>query len=301
MQRSLEEILGAIDMLGDLIINLDGQSIPLVFSIIPEPTTDPSILEALHDPTNATKVKKATGAANGLFGKFKGLFDTESSLETAGNLVTEYSERPMRLHLLCQKTWKPVGEGYVIKTPRETVPKLLPLLNAAVTGMKVANGVAKIGHWFGLPSWAEIPEAWVEGAESAVNGLDACASEYRCVAEAAGGFSTEEQARKTELSDFQVREFKKFVAENDPVTKDDNGEEVEEYWADLLVKVVTKKDGRVLWVSEEGKLELEAEAALDTQATEKIRKAAAEEEVQRKQVSRSVSCPHAPHLPTRVE
>ena len=261
MLAQLDRALGAIDTLQNIIVDLDKQEIPLIFGIFPEPVVAPSILEALKDPTNVGKVEHAAGAVKDLFSKFKGIFDTDSSLEMVGNMITEFSPRPMKLHLLCQKTWQPVGEGYEIKTPREIVPKLLPLLGAAVKGMKTVNGIAKVGQWFGLPSWAQIPEAWSEAAESAVDGLKSATSEYKCVAEAAGGFSPGDVERKTELSDYQVREFKKFLEDNNPVMKvDDHGHRKEEYWQDLLVKVVAKKDGRVLWVSAEGKRQLEEEA-----------------------------------------
>ena len=105
-----------------------------------------------------------------------------------------------------------------------------------------------------------------------MEGLDAATSEYNCVAEAAGEFLSGEQERRTVLSDFQVREFTKFLEENNPLMKEDeDGEEEEEFWEDLLVKVVSKKDGRVLWVSEEGKEQLEQEQALDAQATARAR------------------------------
>ena len=44
-----------------------------------------------------------------------------------------------------------VGAGYEIKTPRTTVPKLLPLMEVGLKSMMLVNGISKLGRFFGLP------------------------------------------------------------------------------------------------------------------------------------------------------
>ena len=73
------------------------------------------------------------------------------------NLIDELTGEPVR------------GEGYpiVITTPKEVVPKLLPVMQVGMRAMSLYNGVAGIVRMFGAPA-PSVPEAWREGAQSSI-------------------------------------------------------------------------------------------------------------------------------------
>jgi hypothetical protein len=152
------------------------------------------------------------------------------------------------LRLLCQYSWKPVGAGYRIQAPRDSVPKLLPLLSVGLKGMKAVCGIGSLGRMFGLP-WPDMPESAVGVAEKLVDGLG---SEFACVTAAAGAAAGGDSARaRTAVSKFQQAEFEAFLRQHDP----------KEMWKAQLARVALRS-GQVLWVSEASNAMLQAEGQL---------------------------------------
>eukprot|EP01045_Picozoa_sp_COSAG04_P008881 COSAG04_NODE_501_length_13363_cov_9.158137_9_plen_1203_part_00 len=247
LKVSIGDVKQGVEAVRKTVVNLDKSEIPAVFVIEPATSLKDSVIEQLKNG----EVGAAEEEVKGMFARFKSVFDAESPMDKVQTAVDEFSAKKMTLRLVCQATGQPVGEGYEITAPRETVPKLLPLMEVGLKTMKVLNGAAKMGRMFGIPL-PEIPQGCVGTVESLVDGLGAGESGYACVAEAAGeavkGSSGE---AKTALSQFQLAEFRKFLEENDP----------EGSWKGLLVRVALE-NGDVLWVSEEGKSQLEEDEQL---------------------------------------
>jgi hypothetical protein len=83
-----------------------------------------------------------------------------------------------------------------------------------------------------------------------VTGLELESEQFACVAEAAGD-DLSNGASLTELSQYQLSEFERFLARSDP----------EQTWRDQLVRVALRS-GEVLWVSQMGQEKLERDSNL---------------------------------------
>ena len=224
----LPKVLSGIEAVRATIVNLEQSPVPLVFAIEMVPRT-----------------QGARGSAAGFERRFKAIFNAANKMEAVQAALDDLDCSSMTLRLLCQYTWEPVGAGYPIPQPRDTVPKLLPLLEAGLKGMKAVKGVGGLGRMFGLPV-PEIPESAIEGIGQMVDELGSAG--YACVEEAAakaGG------GNPTSVSRFQQSEFEAFLRKHDP----------EANWKSQLVRVALIS-GEVLWVSEAAHATLRAEGRL---------------------------------------
>jgi hypothetical protein len=163
----------------------------------------------------------------------------------------------MYLYLIDEYTGDPVvtaeGGFYPIEItqPSENAVKLLPLMRAGLKVMSVVNSAAFVGHMFGVPI-PSVPNAWKEKANNAVGSLDMKSSveEFDVLQETIDS----ENETKAEGKDKQairgaaLREFERFLAENDPKNSFCG-----------LNRVVTA-DGKACWTIL-GQTEFEAEEA----------------------------------------
>eukprot|EP01048_Picozoa_sp_COSAG05_P010783 COSAG05_NODE_972_length_6361_cov_24.297189_1_plen_474_part_10 len=186
------------------------------------------------------------------FQKIKSIF-SKGSLANAKKAIDVFSGgKAVTLYLVDQYSGDPVGKGYTIDTPGEVLPRILPLMETGLKVMKAAQGVGKLGRMFGLPTPC-VPESWIEAGGDLINGLNGGDEGYQCVTEAAGlaVAGKEGNDRKTALSQFQARQFERFLKKHDP---DDS-------WKDSLLRIATK-DGQVLWVTEKSLDRIDAQGQL---------------------------------------
>jgi hypothetical protein len=253
INKKMDMALSGIEVVRTTMVTLDKSTIPSVFIIQLDGSMKTEVIERLK----AGEVNGMTQKAKqSLLGRFKAIFCASAPIEAVQGAVDSFATKDLRLRLICQYTWQPVGEGYVIKAPRKSVPKLLPLAEAGLKAMKTVNGVSELGRLIGLPT-PKIPESWVSDVEKLVDGLGAGNSPYQCIADALQDESTA-GGDATTLSDFQLREFQLFLDEHD----------TEQSWQKVLTKVCTT-DGETLWVSKDGRELLTAHGKL-TRATPEV-------------------------------
>jgi len=130
----------------------------------------------------------------------------------------------------------------------ELAEKALPYMNMGVKAMKLGNGVAGVARVFGIPA-PKIPKDWIAKAENEVQLLDqdSTVAEFDILAEAldsAGGEGAEES--KT-LRGHALKELHTFI-----LSKDEKGD------FGGLVRICDRKNGRVIWTTEEGRTDMEA-------------------------------------------
>ena len=97
--------------------------------------------------------------------------DTDTVKECIDSLVVGSK---YYLYLVDEYTMQPVeGEGYPIEitTPKEFIPKVLPLLKVGLKAMAAVNTVARMGRCLGLPVIA-IPHDMMSDAQTAVGRMD---------------------------------------------------------------------------------------------------------------------------------
>jgi hypothetical protein len=227
IKGQLTKVLSGIEAVQRTIVNLDSSRIPLIFCIEITP----------RDPSDARWESR-----------LKAVFSAGSALAAVQAAVDDMDAGTFTLRLLCQYSWEPVGAGYRIQAPRDSVPKLLPLLSVGLKGMKAVRGIGNLGRMLGL-SLPDLPESAVGAAEKLVDGLG---SEFACVTAAAGAAAARGSARaRTAVSKFQLAEFEAFLRQHDP----------KEAWKAQLARVALRS-GQVFWVSEGSNAMLQAQGQL---------------------------------------
>ena len=240
---ALLDVRERIEAVRKTVVNMDAVQIPMIFT-----------LELCSsDADNADEVNLQE--AKSLFDRFGEMLRPTNTLKSVQESIDGLRGPKLKLRLLCQYTWEPVGEGYEIRAPRDNVPRLLPLLSVGLKGLRVCNGAAAIGQLFLGNIIPEIPEAMMQEAERIVDGLPDGLHAYPSVVELVGDVARgESDAAKQELNRFQQHEFRVFLQEHDP----------HERWRSVLSKVPLA-DGTVLWVSHAGYAKLEDAGELDTE------------------------------------
>ena len=87
--------------------------------------------------------------------------------------------------MLCQYTLEPVGDGYEIEAPRDTIPTLLPLMVFGLKAMQTLNGVASLGKMLLGPAVPTLPQAFLNDAEDMLAETPSNLEQFTCVLEAA--------------------------------------------------------------------------------------------------------------------
>ena len=251
MQEVKGELLNVrqrVEAVRKTILNLHDEQVPLIFTLELCPKDD------------AESMIVSDEQARSLFGWLKGMFSRSNDLiSVQSNIDKLRGRQKLKLRLLCQYTWEPVGEGYELDAPRVMVPKLLPLLSLAMKGSDALGGALAISRLFLGSLVAEVPKGVVEDAKELVTGLPEGLHAYPCVMDelakvALKGDDSEDAVRK-ELDRFQQQEFRSFLKKHDP----------EEKWRGHLSKTPLA-DGTVIWVSKKGLEKLRDEGLLDTES-----------------------------------
>ena len=233
-----------IEVVRKTIVNLDSEQVPLVFTL------------SLGPPNGTAPI--SDDEAKGLFGRFSQILQKHNPLTTVRDHLDALKGQKVNLRLLCQYPWEPVGEGYEIRAPRQEVPPLLPLLSVGVKGLQTVNTAAAVANLFlgGVLPGRIIPASVIRDAESLADGIPEGLHSYPSVVELAGqvALQGETATARQALSHYQQQQFKQFLRTHDP----------EGHWRGHLRRVPLA-DGTVLWVSEAGLRQLEAEGMLDNE------------------------------------
>eukprot|EP01043_Picozoa_sp_COSAG02_P039319 COSAG02_NODE_3096_length_7380_cov_36.086910_2_plen_796_part_00 len=232
-----------IEAVRKTIVNLDSEQVPLVFTLSLCPASDRVV---------------SVEEAKGLFGRFSQILHKHNPLHTVRDHLDALKGHRLKLRLLCQYTWEPVGEGYELRAPLQEVPPLLPLLSVGVKGLQTVNAAAAVANVFlgGVLPERIVPETVIRDAKSLADGIPEGLYSYPSVVELATQVALQgetEEARQA-LSQYQQQQFKLFLK-----THDSDG-----HWRGHLRRVPLA-DGTVLWVSEDGFKKLEDEGMLDSE------------------------------------
>ena len=248
MEGAILSLRERVEVVRKTIINLDAEQVPLVF-----------VLELCPTPEDGG-AQVSESEAKSLFGRFSQMLQRNNPLDAVKRQLDGLKGKKVKLRLLCQCTWKPVGEGYELHAPREDVPPLLPLLSLGVKGLKAVNLAASVAQVFLGSMLPErlIPNSVLDDATALVDGLPEGLHEYPCVVELSEGAvqaGDSAEAKHQTLSLYQQQQFVLFLKKHDP----------QEKWRGLLRRVPLA-DGTVQWVSEAGLSQLEAEGMLDSES-----------------------------------
>jgi hypothetical protein len=227
-----------IEAVRKTVVNLDAEQVPMAcrLELCPKDTAEVTISHT---------------EARSLFDRLRDLFKKTNDLNSVQDHIDKLGGQKLKLRLLCQKTWEPVGVGYELDTPRDQVPKLLPLLGLGMQGsMPEAIGTFFLGSLV-----AEVPTGVVQDAEELVAELPTGLYNYPCVTGHVISPKSNPEAMQLALDRFQQEEFRSFLQTVDR----------DEVWRSHLSKTPLA-NGTVLWVSKEGYKELEDEKLLDTES-----------------------------------
>jgi hypothetical protein len=245
IEGAILDIKERIEVVRQTMINLDAEQIPLIFTLALEP----------KDKHRGHTV--SDGVAKSLFGRFRQMLERHNPLSAVQSHLDAFRGQRLKLQLLCQYTWEPVGDGFELRAPREEIPPLLPLLSVGVKGLRAVNTASAIGSVFlkGICPDQLIPEAVMADAQAMVDGLPDGLHTYPCVIELAREVALQGEAAgsRKALSHYQQQQFKLFLKTHDP----------DSHWRNYLRRVPLA-DGTVLWVSESGYRQLEEEGMLDS-------------------------------------
>jgi hypothetical protein len=131
----------------------------------------------------------------------------------------------------------------------ELAEKALPYMNMGVKAMKLGNGVAGVvARVFGIPA-PKIPKDWISKAENEVQLLDqdSTVAEFDILAEALDSAGAEGAEESKTLRGHALKELHAFI-----LSKDEKGD------FGGLVRICDRKNGRVIWTTEDGRTDMEA-------------------------------------------
>jgi hypothetical protein len=145
-------------------------------------------------------------------------------------------------------TGEPVTGGvYPIEITEQSdyLKKAMPYMKVGLTAMKAANGLAGVARMFGVPA-PKVPKSVIARASKEVKVLDqeSTVAEFGVLQSALDGGGEE----KKTLRGAALKELHAFILE-----KDQGGGFAG------LVRICDKDSGKVIWVSEESKQEMEGE------------------------------------------
>ena len=111
-QNQHKEVMMGIETLGDRIeavrrtvVNLEQSQVPCIFTVEMIVETRPS-----------------TEQSKNMFRRLGTMLDPRRSLRAVKQAIDDLKGQRMMLQLLCQYTYQPVGHGYVIRAPTDTLP-----------------------------------------------------------------------------------------------------------------------------------------------------------------------------------
>jgi hypothetical protein len=114
-QDQHREVMTGISVLGDRIeavrrtvINLEQSKVPCIFTV-------EMMVESGQPPPD-------TAQSKGLLRRLGTMLDPRRPLRAVRQAIDDLKGQRMMLQLLCQYTYEPVGHGYVIRAPKETLP-----------------------------------------------------------------------------------------------------------------------------------------------------------------------------------
>ena len=172
--------------------------------------------------------------------------DPKGAIEGALNAFLAKDE--LSMHLVCELCGQPQSSKdeeagpwpYSITAQNEkskaVAAKVMPLASIALKGAAAINGISGMGRMFGYPL-PKVPESCIGGLKNAVGSLEeeSSVASYRLVE---AQLQTGNRENSTKVEGSCLREFEKFLEENDP--KHD--------WAGLSRVVLD--DGPAMWCCE---------------------------------------------------
>jgi hypothetical protein len=268
LKAGITNLEARIEAVRHTVINLQQALVPCIFTV-------EMVIDSTRQPdTTQTRSR---------LGRFFQMLDPRKSLGAVKKAIDDLKGHQLKLHLLCQYTYEPVGHGYLIRAPKETLPvrprsiaysfcalkylltikgmlqKLMPLLSFGLRMLKTVNGIASVARFIlGTPKF---PNEFLDEAEGLLSQLPKDLQKFDCVEEAVGETKIYAEGANapspTELTAFQQYQFKQFLQEAEEKRKDQPGV----HWTNHLTKV-SLVSGEVLWVSEEGQRKLQEQQEL---------------------------------------
>jgi serine/threonine protein kinase len=160
------------------------------------------------------------GTAGAVAEVLTGMFPSEGPL----------AKKEMYLYLIDEYTGKPVvlenkhDDSYpiIIKTPSVNAKKWLPLMRSGLKVMDAVNSAAFVANCCGIPA-PRVPKKWKQQAKEAVGALnkESTVSEFRVLQQSVDrtASSGSGEAETKEMLGKSLREFQRFLNENDPKGK----------------------------------------------------------------------------------
>ena len=156
--NDISEIKDSLSTLTKIVKNLNIRNTPTTFLLMDHSSIEQS-KKVLNDPSRGADVTRKECLKSGIK-RLGGLFESVSKfvadpLEETKNLIVDKLHDKMYLYLTCECCFQPQQDDsvwpVVISSPKEVVPKILPLAKAGILAARGLNMGLQIGKCFGFP------------------------------------------------------------------------------------------------------------------------------------------------------